>query len=102
MTEQTTRKYTSDLDAYAVFVGQITPQEFIKGYEDFEDVVDEAVKDFLRQFPFDEQIPEWLEDALYRYVSSSLEKAEEEEEEERAWARQEVEQWDRDYEWDED
>lgn len=67
------RKYTTDSEAYEVFIGQITPQEFIKGYEDFEDPIDEAVKDFLRNFPYVEPIPEWLEDAIYRHVSSSLE-----------------------------
>jgi len=67
------RKYLSDRAAYEVFVGQITPQEFVKGYEEFECPVDEAVKDFLRGFPYDEPIPIWLEDALYRYVESHLE-----------------------------
>lgn len=66
----TTRAYTSDAEAYEIFVGQITPKEFVKGYEDFECPVDEAVKDFLRNFPYDEPIPEWLENSLYRYVDS--------------------------------
>ncbi len=63
-----TRTYTSDAEAYEIFVGQITPKEFVKGYE----AVDEAVKDFLRNFPYDEPIPEWLENSLYRYVESNL------------------------------
>ena len=29
-------------------------------------------KDFLRNFPYDEPIPEWLENSLYRYVESNL------------------------------
>lgn len=66
------RKYQSDSEAYEVFVGQITPKEFVQGYEEFEDSIDEAVKDFLRNFPFDEPIPSWLEDALYRYVDAAL------------------------------
>ena len=65
-----TRTYTSDAEAYEIFVGQITPKEFVKGYENFECPVDEAVKDFLRNFPYDEPIPEWLENSLYRYVDS--------------------------------
>jgi hypothetical protein len=66
----------TDAEAYECYVGQITPQEFVKGYEEFECVPDEAVKDFLRNFPFaDESIPPWLEDALYRYVESKLEEA---------------------------
>jgi hypothetical protein len=72
MNDQTERQYISDADAYKVFVGEITPQEFVKGYEEFECPVDEAVKDFLRNFPFDEPIPEWLEDALYRYVEAGV------------------------------
>lgn len=73
MIEQTERKYVSDAEAYEVFVGQITPQEFVKGYEEFESPVNKAVEDFLWNFPYDESIPEWLEDALYRYVESKLE-----------------------------
>ena len=73
MTLQAERKYVSDADAYETFVGQITPQGFVKGYEEFESPVDEAVKDFLRNFPYDEPIPFWLEDALYRYVEAKLE-----------------------------
>jgi hypothetical protein len=76
MSKQTERKYVSDSEAYKIFVGQITPQEFVKGYEEFESPVDEAVKDFLKNFPYDEPIPAWLELALYRYVKSKLEEAE--------------------------
>jgi hypothetical protein len=72
MTEQRERKYTSDSEAYEIFVGQITPQEFVEGYQEFEFPVDEAAKDFLRNFPYDEPIPSWLGDALYRYVESML------------------------------
>jgi hypothetical protein len=73
MFEQTERKYTTDAEAYAIFVGSITPQQFVDGFEEFECPVDEAVKDFLRNFPYDELIPLWLEDALYRYVEAQLE-----------------------------
>jgi hypothetical protein len=68
----TQRQYTSDSDAYETFVGSVTPEEFVRGYEEFDCPADEAVKDYLRQFPFEEEIPEWLESALYRYVSSAL------------------------------
>jgi hypothetical protein len=68
----TQRQYTSDASAYETFVGSVTPEDFVKGYEEFDCPVDEAVKDYLRQFPFEEEIPDWLEDALYRYVSTAL------------------------------
>ena len=69
----TERAYTSDENAYEIFVGQISVQEFVEGYEDFECPCDEAVKDFLRNWPWvDEVPPSWLEDALYRYVDSEL------------------------------
>jgi hypothetical protein len=73
MVNQTERKYVSDAEAYNKFVGNITPYEFVEGFEEFDCPVDEAVKDFLRNFPYDEPIPAWLEDALYRYVESKLE-----------------------------
>ena len=69
----TERSYTSDSDAYEIFVGALSPQEFIKGYEEFECPADEAVKDFLRTWPYeDEAPPSWLEDALLGYVQSAL------------------------------
>ncbi len=69
----TERAYKSDAEAYEVFVGGITPQEFVKGYEDFECPVDESVKDFLRNWTHaDEAPPSWLEDSLYRYVESRI------------------------------
>jgi hypothetical protein len=69
----TERAYTTDSDAYDIFVGGITPAEFIKGYEEFEFPVDEAIKDFLRSWPYiDETPPSWLEEALYRYVESQI------------------------------
>jgi hypothetical protein len=72
MSNATERQYTTDAEAYEVFVGSITPQEFIKGYEEFECPADEAIKDFLRNWPYaDETPPTWLENALYRYVESA-------------------------------
>jgi hypothetical protein len=69
----TERAYTTDSDAYDIFVGGITPAEFIKGYEEFDCPIDEAIKDFIRSWPYeDETPPSWLEDALYRYVESSF------------------------------
>jgi hypothetical protein len=72
MLDLTERQYSTDAEAYEVFVGGITPQEFVKGFDAFECPVDEAVKDFLRSFPYEEAIPDWLEDALCRYVQAQL------------------------------
>ena len=73
MTNATERAYTTDADAYEIFVGQITPSEFVSPYLEFECAVDEAVKDFIRQWPYpDEAPPSWLEDALYRYVEANI------------------------------
>ena len=67
------RDYTSDSEAYEIFVGQITPSDFVAPYCEFECPIDEAVKDYLRQWPFpNEAPPSWLEDALYRYIESSI------------------------------
>ena len=69
----TERAYTSDQDAYEVFVGQVTPHEFLQGYEEFECPYDEAIQDFFRNWPHaDEAPPSWLQDALYRYVGSAI------------------------------
>jgi hypothetical protein len=72
MLDLTERQYSTDAEAYEVFVGGITPQEFVKGFDAFECPVDEAVKDFLRNWPYGEPIPEWLESTLCRYVESRL------------------------------
>lgn len=67
------RAYTSDSDAYKIFVGQNTPDEFVAPYAEFECPIDEAIKDFIRQWPFPDEVPPiWLEDALYRYVEENL------------------------------
>jgi len=73
VSKETNRVYVSDSESYEVFIGNLTPQKFIESYSEFEDPIDEAVKDFLRNFPYDEPIPDWLEDSLYRYVSNQTE-----------------------------
>jgi hypothetical protein len=73
MTTATERAYTTDAEAYEVFVGQITPEEFINGYEEFECPIDEAIKDFIRSWPHtDETPPSWLDGALYSYIESRI------------------------------
>jgi len=76
MATATERAYTTDSDAYEIFVGQIGVEEFVAPYQEFECPIDEAIKDYIRQWPFvDEAPPSWLEDALYRYCESQLEDA---------------------------
>lgn len=68
-TTSTTRRFICDLESYEVFIGGLTPQEFVKGYES----ASSAVKDFLDNFPYEEEIPNWLQASLIRYVESQLE-----------------------------
>jgi hypothetical protein len=66
-------RHTSDLDAYQTYVGSISVDEFIAPFERCENPVTEAVKAFLLDYSRDETPPEWLGDALARYVSLVLE-----------------------------
>ena len=65
------RTYKSDSEAYEVFVGGITPEEFVSGFDSYE----AAVADFMAHFedPDGEESPTWLEDALLRYLADKLE-----------------------------
>lgn len=47
-TQTQERAYTSDADAYEIFVGQITPQEFVTDFEEFDCPIDEAIKSLIR------------------------------------------------------
>jgi hypothetical protein len=62
-----TRQFVSDFESWNVFIGAITPKQFIEGYEAFQNPLDKALEDFIKDFPFNEPIPEWLEDSLRRY-----------------------------------
>lgn len=74
MTEQTERKYVSDSKAYECFVGQITPQEFVKP---FDGDVDAAIANLVGDgWCWDEPVPSWLKDAVGRYVAERLGEAE--------------------------
>ena len=64
----------TDAQLYECYVGSLTPEEFVKGYENCDgDCIHEAIKGFLRQWPWEEPIPDGLVAALYRYVASVLE-----------------------------
>lgn len=72
ITTTTERPYTTDKAAYEIFVGGITPRQFVAPYGESNDPTAEAIRDLIRQWPWDEVPPSWLEDALYRYVEDSL------------------------------
>lgn len=68
MTNQLERKYVSDFESYAVFVGQITPQEFVAPFDgDLSRAIDN-----LETGVYDEPIPSWLKGAITRYVEEKL------------------------------
>jgi phage-related minor tail protein len=58
----TERIYTTDLDAYQIYVGGITPKEFVATYGGN---VEQAISEFLEgDWPWDDEIPpSWLSDA---------------------------------------
>lgn len=66
----TERAYKSDSEAYEVFVGGITPEEFVAGF----DSAEAAVTDFMENFedPDGEDAPSWLEGALLSYLEAKL------------------------------
>jgi hypothetical protein len=61
----TERKFVSNSESYEVFVGGITPKEFVQDYETVEDAVD----DFLLNWQYDESVPTWLRSSLIQYVT---------------------------------
>lgn len=65
-------KYISDQDTYERFVGSITATEFIKGYEEFDDPIDEAIKEVLSVHD-PEVVEDWMAESIWRYVESELE-----------------------------
>jgi hypothetical protein len=70
--EQTERKYVSEPEAYEVFVGQITPQEFVAP---FHGNVDDAISNLINNWEYDGNPPSWLRDALCRYVTEKLQRS---------------------------
>jgi hypothetical protein len=61
--------YTTDENAYEIFIGNITPQEFVKP---FDQDVSLAIDNLLDNWVWDEPIPAWLASALYRYVADAI------------------------------
>lgn len=76
------RLYTSDAEAWAVFVGDITPEEFVKPFlkpflksdpiDAAYDPVDAAIKDHMSDWGWEEEPPSWLEYALDRYIWANI------------------------------
>lgn len=59
------RKFTSDAESWEIFIGGISPKEFVRGYKNAE----EAVDDFLANYPFDDEpAPTWLRGSLLSYL----------------------------------
>lgn len=63
------RQYTTDYEAYQVFVGQITPQEFVSPFGS----INLAIDNLIANWQFQEPVPSWLYSALFRYVEDRLE-----------------------------
>ena len=60
------REFTNDYDVWGIYVGGMTPAEFVAPYGDS---VEEAVFEFLTQdWPWDETPPSWLEESMLRYI----------------------------------
>lgn len=72
MATTTERPYTSDGEVWAVFVGEITAEEFIKPFLGSPDPVDAAIKNVISNWVWDEEPPTWLPSVLYRYVSEQF------------------------------
>ncbi len=69
----TERAYISDSEAYDVFVGGITPQEFMQTFTPVYISAQEAVSEFIENACFDQEVPSWLESALTRYIEKAIE-----------------------------
>lgn len=60
------RQFTTNDEAYEIFVGSLTPQEFIAGYDTPELAVDQYLD---HGYPHEEK-PTWLRKALIEYLNS--------------------------------
>ena len=63
------RSFVSDVESWEVFVGQLSPEEFVQGYESPEAAVDDYLQP--EKYPFEEK-PDWLRDSLISYIKSHL------------------------------
>ena len=66
MTTQAERQFTTNSDAWEIFVGSITPQEFFAPFNSASDAIESLIADW----PWDEPVPTWLRSALANYISS--------------------------------
>lgn len=70
--ENKQRPYNSDAETWNVFVGSITPQEFLDPYIGSDDPTSHAIRSLMRTWIWDEEPPKWLESILRRYISNNL------------------------------
>jgi hypothetical protein len=62
------REYTDDQDAYETFVGNITPQEFVKPFGSINAAIDNLIDNWV----WNEPVPSWLKKALFCYIEDKI------------------------------
>ena len=68
MYDTTERAFTSDSESWDIFVGGITPEDFIDGFQSPES----AVRGMLEAWQYEEHAPTWLKESLLRYIQTHL------------------------------
>lgn len=58
-------------EVYDKYVGSLTPKEFIAPYSTFDNPIKEAIKEYLRDYPFEDTPPSDLADILYLYLNAN-------------------------------
>lgn len=66
--ENKQRPYNSDAETWNVFVGSITPQEFLDPYIGSDDPINAAIHSLMSSWGWYEEPPSWLEASLTRYI----------------------------------
>jgi hypothetical protein len=66
------REYTSDVDAGGNFVGGVTPEEFLSGYENCKDPIAPSITEYLVDWVYSIPAPSWSREALYSYMIDRL------------------------------
>lgn len=62
------RKYISDAETWNIYVGNITPKEFMGGYDNPIDAVQNYIN---KDYPFGDDKPSWLRGSLVSYIESN-------------------------------
>ena len=58
-------------EIYDKYVGSLTPQEFIAPYLHYDNPIEKAVQDYLKNYPFSDSPPSYLARALHTYLTSN-------------------------------